>query len=525
MFKIRNPWASNEWQGDWSDKSSKWTPEIKKLVEYSDSDDGVFYICIEDFLKYYTLTTIAHYYDSYNFVGSKFPFDPSQVYNMVSVKVPTSGTGYFILNQKNQRIYRNCKGMEEFENRQCNMIVFRRNEEDELEYVSSFSGHDNRHYINSELLAGTYIIAVSFPSNTSLESNSYESFKEKYVKTMEPHHLTFRVGLYSNVEKVVMTALAEKDLNLYTDFLKELAFNNASKEEGKHHFVEEGEKDGWRKINYQESSSAFGYICYNNPTDAYINEQITFNKLFGINIIPFLEESVEPTECFEKEIEDPFERQAVHYLKKKPEVSEFKYLQLPKPSKEIGSANQVVISVKIAPYSKAVIILEKFDSDSGIEVESNVVLTYPLHILLHETKSQNKKSRIKYNNKLVEIFEVVSEHNKGVVFKYRNRTKDLKLIAHIKFTHLTNLVLSTRSDDIIFSEGNEDDEKEETEKIIKKKNDLEANFNIKDRKKELVIGVDPGQTVFFELSSLEIFDPFSYGCEMDYHINLSKNQI
>ena len=29
ILKLRNPWGSKEWEGDWSDKSSKWTPELK----------------------------------------------------------------------------------------------------------------------------------------------------------------------------------------------------------------------------------------------------------------------------------------------------------------------------------------------------------------------------------------------------------------------------------------------------------------------------------------------------------------
>ena len=29
IIKIRNPWGSYEWNGDWSDKSSKWTSDLK----------------------------------------------------------------------------------------------------------------------------------------------------------------------------------------------------------------------------------------------------------------------------------------------------------------------------------------------------------------------------------------------------------------------------------------------------------------------------------------------------------------
>jgi len=30
LLRLRNPWGSGEWQGDWSDKSSLWTPALKK---------------------------------------------------------------------------------------------------------------------------------------------------------------------------------------------------------------------------------------------------------------------------------------------------------------------------------------------------------------------------------------------------------------------------------------------------------------------------------------------------------------
>lgn len=50
MLKLRNPWGSGEWQGDWSDKSKLWTPQIKQQVKFTDGDDGVFFIEFGDYL-------------------------------------------------------------------------------------------------------------------------------------------------------------------------------------------------------------------------------------------------------------------------------------------------------------------------------------------------------------------------------------------------------------------------------------------------------------------------------------------
>ena len=44
LIKVRNPWGEGEWNGDWSDKSNKWTPELKKYFGCVGEDDGIFWI-------------------------------------------------------------------------------------------------------------------------------------------------------------------------------------------------------------------------------------------------------------------------------------------------------------------------------------------------------------------------------------------------------------------------------------------------------------------------------------------------
>ena len=44
LVKLRNPWGSGEWTGDWSDKSNLWTPELKQKCGFKEGDDGIFFI-------------------------------------------------------------------------------------------------------------------------------------------------------------------------------------------------------------------------------------------------------------------------------------------------------------------------------------------------------------------------------------------------------------------------------------------------------------------------------------------------
>jgi hypothetical protein len=40
-----------EWTGDWSDKSSLWTDELKQEFGWADSDDGSFWIHVDDVIR------------------------------------------------------------------------------------------------------------------------------------------------------------------------------------------------------------------------------------------------------------------------------------------------------------------------------------------------------------------------------------------------------------------------------------------------------------------------------------------
>ena len=75
LLQLRNPWGRGEWTGEWSDKSPKWTPELRDRFKIVDEDDGTFCMPLEAYLRLFLTTsfcmenkkTYCHSYTFYTF--------------------------------------------------------------------------------------------------------------------------------------------------------------------------------------------------------------------------------------------------------------------------------------------------------------------------------------------------------------------------------------------------------------------------------------------------------------------------
>jgi len=67
LFQLRNPWGDFEWKGDWGDDSDTWTDMAKKQAGWSDADDGTFFMCEEDLLKYFSRIQLCRINDNYRY--------------------------------------------------------------------------------------------------------------------------------------------------------------------------------------------------------------------------------------------------------------------------------------------------------------------------------------------------------------------------------------------------------------------------------------------------------------------------
>uniref|UniRef100_A0A6T6KIL7 Uncharacterized protein n=1 Tax=Rhodosorus marinus TaxID=101924 RepID=A0A6T6KIL7_9RHOD len=59
VLRIRNPWGKYEWKGAWGSNSDMWTPELRKLLDKGDKNDGTFWMSYHDFLIRFALVDVC----------------------------------------------------------------------------------------------------------------------------------------------------------------------------------------------------------------------------------------------------------------------------------------------------------------------------------------------------------------------------------------------------------------------------------------------------------------------------------
>ena len=530
LIKMKNIWGTNEWIGDWSDKSLKWTQEFKKAVGLQEKEDGIFWMSYDDYLQFYTTTHIAQVYSNFNYNVIKMKNKEEQ--NICKIHVERGGSGYFMLNLKNTRIYNNLKN-QNYINPYCSVMVIKKKSENNFEYVGGDSGKKDRYYIPApEMEKGDYYMVVTFPKNNK---NNLVQEKNEYNQT----EFSFRIGVYSSIKDIKFTPLLD-DKSEIDDYMFYTLLNRAQSDEEKYFFAQEGEPTSWRTINFNNDKNGLGYIFYNNESDAYIKERIEISSIKNVNIIPLLKNGFfisNPSEVKSDVIankEDPNSKSKnnTHRSKKNLDniddnnkvnekidyesktisetINALKGTKLESTFEKIDEGKHPIIQINIAPHCQCAILLQKTGEESDIDISSDICFDYMPNVLLGEQKFPQKKYRLRYNNKPVEVYECIAEHNTGVFFQYKNRSTDFRVKITAKFSKYENLYLLITSSDL---------ENGGTAKLRKY---VEGQFRDDNDDNFVELVIEPGETGFFGLNAVDVFEKFSYSCQFDYHFSLFK---
>ena len=530
LIKMKNIWGTNEWIGDWSDKSLKWTQEFKKAVGLQEKEEGIFWMSYDDYLQFYTTTHIAQVYSNFNYNVIKMKNKEEQ--NICKIHVERGGSGYFMLNLKNTRIYNNLKN-QNYTNPYCSVMVIKKKAENNFEYIGGDSGKKDRYYIPApEMEKGDYYMVVTFPKNNK---NNLVQEKNEYNQT----EFSFRIGVYSSIKDIKFTPLLD-DKSEIDDYMFYTLLNRAQSDEEKYFFAQEGEPTSWRTINFNNDKNGLGYIFYNNESDAYIKERIEISSIKNVNIIPLLKNGFfisNPSEVKSDVIankEDPNSKSKnnTHRSKKNLDniddnnkvnekidyesktisetINALKGIKLESTFEKIDEGKPPIIQINIAPHCQCAILLQKTGEESDIDISSDICFDYMPNVLLGEQKFPQKKYRLRYNNKPVEVYECIAEHNTGVFFQYKNRSTDFRVKITAKFSKYENLYLLITSSDL------------ENGGTAKLRKCVEGQFRDDNDDNFVELVIEPGETGFFGLNAVDVFEKFSYSCQFDYHFSLFK---
>ena len=184
LLKISNPWGYREWTGDYSDKSNLWeniSEEIKKKYIDKEKKKNIFFISIQDFVKYFFRTDICliifdceGYFFKTNFdILSSFEFNNKPNFFQILIKEDETILSISLITEfwKYNKLLNNNNSFP------ASLVLMRYNEEMKLftDFESSYNSCDDCNINIIHLKKGLYLLFsfVSFANSNPIKPNFY----------------------------------------------------------------------------------------------------------------------------------------------------------------------------------------------------------------------------------------------------------------------------------------------------------------------------------------------------------------
>ena len=153
LLKLSNPWGDAEFSGDWSESSSKWNDEIKKKLNFSEKNDGDFFISFDDFINYFSSLGIVKIHEEYLSNSIKIQKSQAKKCQVIRVKVLSNDCHtYLQLYQKNPRIILSDGSY------QKPVLSYLILTDKNFNYITSMSSHNTHLCVENVLEKGDYYL-------------------------------------------------------------------------------------------------------------------------------------------------------------------------------------------------------------------------------------------------------------------------------------------------------------------------------------------------------------------------------
>ena len=547
LIKIYNEFQITSWMGNWSPYSSKWTHEYKKHLNYDpNKEKNIYYMDINDYLKYYSTTYILYWHKQYSYYSKKInisginePFTCCKItFNNVnfSNKNNSNNITYFIINTKNKRIQHNFKNKKNFENIYKNIFLFKIEDKEKWILIDSINGKDERIslQINNEQIkeGDEFIILVSFPF---LDNDDKLQIKKNFsINPMRPNSIC--VGVYTNIcnnnlrskteiinnnsindNNVLITPISSNEK--FEKYIIKAIYEKSKLNSNIYYFDKEKENDTSRSINFENEKGAYGYLVLDNRSNGILYEKVTLYEYQNVNFIYFIKSLNKKKNSIynnsnsdisrginEDLIDDKNSRKIVASLSDEKYTNIFDETKInilnsvQKNNIIKEEDNPIELLIKVGAKTMLILIFEKCDEYASVDIRSQIAFKYPLYMIISEKKNNSLTvNRLEYNYKKIEIYENIIEHSSGVIFYYINKENKLNAKINVVFKDIKNLTIELTSDQ------------------LENKN----NINIQKDKNNIILielNLNSLTNEFFSLKAKNIFDNFSYNFEIKYNI-------
>ena len=369
-----------------------------------------------------------------------------------------------------------------------------------------------------------FLLFISFPYLDKKEKK-IQLKKNFSINPKRPNNIC--IGIYTNIienynniniEPISNTKNCEK--YLIKSIYEKSKFNSHL-----YYFDKEKERDSSRSINFENEKGAYGYLVLDNRSNGILFEKLTFFNYDNINILYYIKpfkpfnnkqkniannnmniNNINNTEINTDLIMDKNTRKMINCLIKEKYTNYFDETILNITSHNNKEESPFDLLIKLGSKSILILIFEKCDDYTSINIKSQINFCYPLYLIISEKKNNTSIiNRLEYKDKKIEIYENIIEHNCGLILFYINKENELNADINIIFKDIKNLDLDFTSDKLELNDSNEN----KSVKILKDNNDIMNGINIK---------IKPLTNVFFALKAKNIFENFSYSFENKYTI-------
>jgi len=212
LLKLHNPWGRQEFNGDWSDSSNRWTPELLKELGHTIGDDGTFFISFMDFLKFFPVIdrirligpdwTVSQQWTSVN-----VPWTTDYLDTAFKFTITKPGLVVLVLSQPDTRYFKGLTGRYKYS------LHFRLYKEDDNTYLlrsMEQSGNMRSCNIEAELEAGTYELLLKITAERFEDKRTPQQIireyrddrREKLLAVGKSFDLTHSKGKLRELEKI-----------------------------------------------------------------------------------------------------------------------------------------------------------------------------------------------------------------------------------------------------------------------------------------------------------------------------------